>query len=81
MGNLVGYPTYLQKLKSLQNQAIKHPIENSSTWWLVELFKFEVAKFVYGSLNNKTPNTFRKYSVKLMIAQVELQGSRLIVAI
>ena len=26
-----------------------------------DLFKFKVAKFVYGSLNNKTPSTFRKY--------------------
>ena len=29
-----------------------------------DLFKFEVAKFVYGSLNNKTTNSFRKYFCK-----------------
>ena len=29
-----------------------------------DLFKFEVAKFVYGSLHNKTPNLFCKYFCK-----------------
>ena len=70
------YPTYLQKLKSLQNQAIRAVVGahfrdsvNPYSFQLKilqidDLFKFEVAKFAYGSLNNKTPNSFRNYFCK-----------------
>ena len=70
------YPTYLQKLNSVQNRAIRAVV--GARFWdsvnpyysqlkilqIDEMFKFEVAKFVYGTLNNRTPNTFRKYFCK-----------------
>ena len=67
------YPTYSQKLKSLQNQAIRAIVgarfrDSVNPYYsqlkipeIDDLFKFEVAKFVYGSLHNKTPNSFHKY--------------------
>ena len=70
------YPTFLQKLKSLQNQAIQviagahfHNLVNPyysslKILQIDDLFKFEGAKFVYGSLHNKIPNSFRKYFCK-----------------
>ena len=36
-----------------------------------DLFKFEVAEFVYGSLHNKIQIHFANISVKLIPAQVE----------
>ena len=70
------YPTYLQKLKSFQNRAIKTVVggyfrdsvnsfcSQLKNLQIDDLIKFEVAKFVYGSLNNKTANSFRKYACK-----------------
>ena len=70
------YPTYLQKLKSLQNRAIRaivgaHFRDSVNPYYsqlkilqIDDLFKFEVAKFVYGCLHNKTPNSFHKYFSK-----------------
>ena len=67
------YPAYLQKLKSLQNRAIRtivgvHFRDSVNSYYsqlkilqIDDLCKFEVAKFVYGFLHNKTPNSFRKY--------------------
>ena len=64
------YPTYLQKLKSLQNRAVRAVVgaqfrDSVSPYYsqlkilqIDDLFEFEVAKFVYGSLNNKTPYSF-----------------------
>ena len=87
------YPTYLQKLKSLQNRAIRAIVgahfrdsvnpyySQLKTLQIDDLFKFEVAKFVYGFLNNKTQIHSENTSVKLMTAQVELRGSRVIVTI
>ena len=70
------YSTYLQKLKFLQNRAIR-AIAGADFRDLInpyysymkilqidDLFKFELAKFVYGFLHNKTPNLFRKYFCK-----------------
>ena len=71
------YPTYLQKLKSLQNRAIRaivsaHFRDSVNPYYsqlkilqIDDLLKFEVAKFVYGSLHNKTPNSFHKYFCKI----------------
>ena len=62
------YPTYLQKLKFLQNRAMRtivgaHFQDSVNPYYsqlkilqIDDLFKFEVAKLVYGSLHNKTPN-------------------------
>ena len=70
------YPTYLQKLKSLQNRAIRtivraHFRDSVNLYYFQlkilqsnDLSKFEVAKFVYGFLYNKIPNSFRKYFCK-----------------
>ena len=70
------YPTYLQKLKSLQNRAIRavvgaHFRDSVNPYYsrlkilqIDDLFKYEVAKFVYGSLDYKTPNSFRNYFCK-----------------
>ena len=67
------YPAYLQKLNSLQNRAIRtivgvHFQDSVNSYYsqlkilqIDDLCKFEVAKFVYGFLHNKTPNSFRKY--------------------
>ena len=69
------YPTYLQKLKSLQNQAIRGVVgayfrDSANPYYsqmkilqIDDLFIFEVAKFVYGFLN-KTLNAFCKYYIK-----------------
>ena len=70
------YPTYLQKLKYFQIPAIRttvgaHFRDSVNTYYsqlkilqIDDMFKFEVAKFVYGCLHNKTPNSFRKYFCK-----------------
>ena len=70
------YPTYLQKLKSLRNRTIRavagahfrdlvNPFSSQLKLLQIDdLFKSEVAKFVYCSLNNKTPNLFLKYFCK-----------------
>ena len=70
------YPTYLQKLKYLQNRAIRttvgaHFRDSVNSYYsqlkilqINDLFKFEVAKFIYGSLHNKTLNSFHKYFCK-----------------
>ena len=70
------YPSYLKKLKSLQNRAIRsvvggHFRDSVNPYYsqlkilqIDHLFKFKIAQFVYGSLNNKTPYTFRKYFCK-----------------
>ena len=70
------YPTYLQKLKSQQNRAIRaivdaHFRDSVNLYYsqlkilqIDDLFKFEVAKFVYGSLHNKTPHSFHNYFCK-----------------
>ena len=87
----VAFPTYLEKLKSLQNRAIRadvaaHFRDSANTYYsrlkilqIDDLFKFEVTKFVHGSFNNKTTNLqyFANVSVKLMTSQVKLRGSRL----
>ena len=71
------YPTYLQKLKSLQNRAIRaivgaHFRDSVNPYYtqlkilqIDDLIKFEIAKLVYGSLHNKTPNSFHKYFCKI----------------
>ena len=70
------YPTYLQKLKFLQNRGIRAIVDahfqdlvypyysQLKILQIDDLFKFEVAKFSYGSLHNKTPNSFYKYFCK-----------------
>ena len=72
------YPTYLQKLKYLQNRAIRttvgaHFRDSVNSYYsqlkigllqINDLFKIEVAKFIYGSLHNKTFNSFHKYFCK-----------------
>ena len=70
------YPTCLQKLKPLQNRAIRAVVGAYFRVSVVPyysqlkilqidcLFKFEVTKFVYGSLNNKAPNSYRQYFCK-----------------
>ena len=67
------YPTYLQKLKPLQNRAIRavvgayfrvSVVPYYSQLKILQIdcfFKFEVTKFVYGFLNNKPPNSYRQY--------------------
>ena len=67
------YSLYLQRIKSLQNRAVRAVVgahfrdlvnpyySQLKILQIDELFIFEVAKFVYGTSNNKTPNTFRKY--------------------
>ena len=62
------YSTYLQKLKSLLNRAIRtvvgaHFRDSVNTYYcqlkmlqIDDLFEFEVAKFLYDSLNNNTTN-------------------------
>ena len=71
------YLTYLQKLKSLQNRAIRAIVgahfrdlvnpyfSQLKILQIDDLFKFEVARFVYGSVHNKTPNSFHKYFCKI----------------
>ena len=66
----------MQNLKSLQNQALRAVagahFRNSINPYYSQLkilqindfYKFEVAKLVYGSLNNKNPNSYRKYFCK-----------------
>ena len=71
------YPTYLQKLKSLQNRAIRaivgaHFRDSVDPYYfqlkilqIDDLFKFEVAKFVNSSSHSKTPNSFHNYFCKI----------------
>ena len=70
------YSIYLQKLKSLLNRAIRAVVgarfrdlvnpyySQLKILQIDDLFKFEVAKFVNGSLHNKAPNSFSKYFCK-----------------
>ena len=72
------YPTYIKRLKSLQNQAVRavarcHYRDDVKPYYfkfnilqLDDLFKHEIAKFVYCYLTNKTPNSFRKYFCKTL---------------
>ena len=76
MGSHVSFCTYLQKLNYLQNRAIRttvgaHFRDSVNSYYsqlkilqINDLFKFEVAKFIYGSLHNKTLNSFHKYFCK-----------------
>ena len=94
MGSRVSY--LFTEIKILKNRAIitivvahfqdsVNPYYSQLKMLQIEgLFKFEVAKFVYGSLHNETPKLkihFANISVKLMTAQVELRGNRVIVTI
>ena len=89
------YPTYLSKLKSLQNRAI---IITNYCWSSFSRFsKLILLRIAYCELmtcsNLKSPNLFTvpdttklqihfaNISVKLMTAQVEPQSSRVIVTI
>ena len=72
------YPTYIKRLKSLQNQAVRavarcHYRDDVKPYYfkfnilqLDDLFKHEIAKFVYCYLTNKTPNSFRNYFCKTL---------------
>ena len=69
------YSIYIQNFKSLQNQSIRpvviahfrDPVKphylQLKTLQINDLFKFEVAKFVYRTFNNKTPNSFCNYLI------------------
>ena len=67
------YPTYIKRLKSLQNRAIRavarcHYRDEVKLFCnqfkilqIDELLKYEIAKFVHSNITNKTPNLFRNY--------------------
>ena len=89
------YLTYLPKLKSLKNRAVRAVVgahfrdsvnpyfSQSKILQIDNLLKFEVAKLVCGSLNNKTPNLFHKYFCKSneRSSRATAEGSRLIITI
>ena len=87
------YPTYIKRLKSLQNQAVRavarcHYRDDVKPYYfkfnilqLDDLFKHEIAKFVYCYLTNKTPNSFRKYFCKTLNIQAELRDNLVIILI
>ena len=70
------YPTYIKRLKSLQNRAIRavarcHYRDEAKLFYnqfrilqIDDLLKFEIAKFVHCNTTNKTPNSFRNYFCK-----------------
>ena len=70
------YPTYIKRLKSLQNRAIRavarcHYRDEVKLFYnqfrilqIDDLFKYEIAKFVHCNITNKTPNSFRNYFCK-----------------
>jgi len=71
------YPTYLKKLQVLQNKAIRIIIganyyDNVDLAYMklkilkiVDLVKYETAKFVYCCLHNKSPPSFKNYFFKV----------------
>ena len=70
------YPTYIKRLRSLQNRAIQavarcHYREEVKLFYnqfrilqIDDLLKHEIAKFVHCNITNKTPNSFRNYFCK-----------------
>ena len=70
------YPTYIKRLKSLQNRAIRvvarcHYRDEVTLFYnqlrilqIDDLLKYEIAKFVHCNLTNKTLNSFRNYFCK-----------------
>ena len=68
--------TYMKRLKSLQNRAIRavarcHYRDQVKLFCnqfrilqIDDLLKYEIAKFVYSTITNKTPNSFRNYFCK-----------------
>ena len=70
------YPTYIKRLKSLQNGAIRavaryHYRDQVKLFYdqfrilqIDDLLKYEIAKFVHCNITNKTPNSFRYYFCK-----------------
>ena len=72
------YLTYIKRLKSLQNRAIRAVARchyRDQVKLLVfynqfrilqidDLLKYEIAKFVHCNITNKTPNSFRNYFCK-----------------
>ena len=70
------YPTYIKRLKSLQNRAIRavarcHYRDQVKLFYnqfkilqIDDLLKYEIAKFVHCIITNKTPNSFRNYFCK-----------------
>ena len=71
------YPTYIKRLKSLQNRAIRavarcHYRDEVKLFYnqlkilqIDDLLKYEIAKFVHCNITNKTPNSFRNYFCKI----------------
>ena len=70
------YPTYIKRLKSLQNRAIwavarcHYRVEVKLFYnqfrilQIDDLLKYEIAKFVHCDITNKTPNSFCNYFCK-----------------
>ena len=70
------YPTYIKRLKSLQNRGIRavarclyrDEVKLFSNQFRIlqidDLLKDEIAKFVHCNITNKSPNSFRKYFCK-----------------
>ena len=70
------YPTYIERLKSLQNRAIRavarcHYRGEVKLFYnqfkilqIDDLFKYEIAKFVHCNITNKSLNSFRNYFCK-----------------
>jgi len=70
------FPTYMQKLKSQQNRAIRaisncHFREEIKPYYSQlnilqpnEIYKYEIAKFVFCWINNKTPSLFHNYFLR-----------------
>ena len=67
------FPTYLHKLASIQNKAMKligggHILESSTHFYaklkilkVFDLYKFETAKLVHDYMNSKLPLSFSDY--------------------
>ena len=70
------YPTYIKRLKSLQNQATRavasfHYRDEVNSYYnqfkilqIDDPLKYEIAKFVHCNITNKTPKSFRNYFCK-----------------
>ena len=70
------YPTYIKRLKSLQNRAIRavarcHYRGEVKLFYnqfkilqIDDLLKYEISKFVHCNITNRTPNSFRNYFCK-----------------
>ena len=70
------YPTYIKRLKFLQNRTIQavvrcHYQDEVNPYYnqfkilhIDELLKYKIAKFVHCNITNKTPNSFRNHFCK-----------------